>query len=124
MVYVRAIYQPLENRPLNRNEVLNKYADRTEPWRSMVRNDAMPETWPAFSTLLADDENRIWAALFDDDDEIWNWRIFTQEGELYASFNWPRTKQIQEVKNGYVYTRETDEETGLAQVVKYEVLFN
>jgi len=122
--YVRAIYQPLENRPLNRNEVINKYADRTEPWRSMVRNDAMPETWPAFSTMLTDDENRIWAALFDDDDEIWNWRIFTQHGELFASFNRPRNKQIQEIRNGYVYTRETDEETGLVQVVKYGIQFN
>lgn len=119
--YSHAIYQPIDKIKLNRNDVVGIYADRDEPWRSMVRNDNMPDTWPAFSNALADDKGRIWAALFDEDDEIWNWRVFTQDGELYASFNWPREIEIREIRNGFVYTRETNEETGLQEIVKYQI---
>ncbi len=122
--YSHAIYQPKDNIELNRNDVVGIYADRDEPWRSMVRNDNMPDTWPAFSNALADDNGRIWAALFDEDDEIWNWRVYTQDGELFTTFDWPRSKQIREIRNGYVYTLETDEKTGLVEIVKYQILLN
>ena len=122
--YVSAIYQPFDNIPLNRSEVVSQYADRDEPWRSMVRNDVMPETWPAFSSAKADDEGRIWAAVYAEDDEIWNWRVFTQDGELYASFDWPRDIQIRDIKNDHIYTRETDEETGLVEIVKYRIILD
>lgn len=122
--YVGAIYQPFENIPLDRNEVVSQYATRNEPWRSMVRNDTMPETWPAFSSAIADDMGRIWVAVYAEDNEIWNWRVFTRDGELYTSFDWPRDKQILDIKNGHIYTRETDEETELVEIVKYQITFN
>jgi hypothetical protein len=119
--YSHAIYYPENKIILNRNDVVRNYSDRDEPWRSMVRNDVMPEYWPAFSNALADGDGRIWASLFDENNEIWNWRVLTQKGELFAAFEWPRDKQIIEISNGYIYTRETNDETGLMEIVKYKI---
>jgi len=119
--YQKAIWQPNENMSLNRNEILQEYSDRDEPWRGMVRNDNMPETWPAFRHLVLDDENRIWAALYSDEEEMFNWRVFSEEGEFLATFTWPESREIRVVKNGSAYTRETDEETGLQEVVRYRI---
>ena len=122
--YKKALWQPYEKPALDRNEILTQYAEREEPWRGMIRNDDMPDTWPAYSTMLLDDENRVWAALFTDDEETYDWRVYTDEGEFLATFSWPRSKTISEVKNGLAYTRETDEETGLQQVVRYRMAFD
>jgi len=119
--YQKAVWQPFEKPALNRNEVLQEYADRDEPWRGMVRNDNMPETWPAFRYLVMDDENRTWAAAYSDDEEAYDWRVYSDERRLIGEFIWPRSREISEVKNGSAYTRETDEETGLQQVVRYRV---
>jgi len=122
--YKKTVWQPYEKPALDRNEILNQYADREDPWRGMIRNDDMPDRWPAYSTMLLDDENRVWAALFTDNEETYEWRVYTDEGEFLATFTWPRSKTISEVKNGAAYTRETDEETGLQQVVRYRVEFD
>jgi hypothetical protein len=119
--YSHAFYQPISKPPLDRNEILREHADRDEPWRGMIRNDDMPETWPAYRHSVMDDENRIWAATYLDDDEVYNWRVFSSDGELMASFIWPRARDIRRVQNGAVYTRETDEETGLRQIVRYQL---
>lgn len=117
--YLRALYIPYEKASLERDLIIREYADRDEPWRSMVRNDQMPETWPAFIKALTDDENRVWAGLYTDDSESYTWKAFSQDGELYASFVWPRFKTIQSVRNGEIYTIETDPDTDLRQVAKY-----
>lgn len=119
--YIRTLYIPFENEPLNRDQVIRDYADRDEPWRSMVRNDQMPATWPAFVKALPDDENRVWAGLYTNDPESYTWKAFSEDGELYASFSWPRYKTIQSVRNGEIYTIETDPDTDLRQVAKYRM---
>jgi hypothetical protein len=121
--YQSAVWQPNENISMNRNEILQEYSDRDEPWRGMVRNDDMPETWPAYRHLVLDDENRIWVAVYSDEEEMFNWRVFSEKGEFLAAFTWPESREIREVKNGSAYTRETDEETGLVEVVRYRVDF-
>jgi len=40
-------------------------------------------------------------------------------GELIAKFEWQRDEPIEVVKNGYMYTRQTDEDTGLQQINRY-----
>lgn len=117
--YLQAMYKPYQNPALHRNDVLSEYADRAEPWRSMIRNDRMPETWPAFAEAVLDDTGRIWAALFTDDKETYTWHILSPEGELAAAFTWPRQRNIKHVLGGYVYTLETDVDTDLQQIVKY-----
>jgi len=117
---LRSLYVPNKNVPLSRDEIIREYADRDEPWRSMVRNDQMPETWPAFVEAFQDDEMRVWAGLYIDDPESYTWQAYTIEGELYASFTWPRSKSLKTVRNGALYTIETDPDTDLRQVAKYQ----
>ncbi|TYP95563.1 hypothetical protein LX73_0872 [Fodinibius salinus] len=47
------------------------------------------------------------------------WWVLKPTGELIARFNWPRSKPIQLMKGDYIYTRETQEEIGQQQIVKY-----
>ena len=118
--YQKAVYIPYENSSLSRTEVLNQYSDREEPWISMVRNDEMPETWPAFREMLTDDEGRIWVSLFTEDPETYTWVMIDPDTEEVAgSITRPREWSVIDVRNGYLYARETDEETGLVEVVKY-----
>lgn len=117
--YSHAMYIPYENAPLDRDSIIREYSNRDEPWRSMVRNDQMPLTWPAFIKALTDDENRVWTGLYTNDPESYTWKAFSQDGKLYASFVWPRYKTIQSVRNGEIYTIETDPDTDLRQVAKY-----
>lgn len=116
---LRSLYVPYNNVPLNRDEVVSEYADRDEPWRSMVRNDQMPETWPSFIEAFPDDEMRVWAGLYTDNPDSYTWQAYTIDGELYASFTWPRSKTLKAVRNGALYTIETDPDTDLRQVAKY-----
>ncbi|MCC5914178.1 MAG: 6-bladed beta-propeller [Balneolaceae bacterium] len=119
--YSHAFWQPFDQPPLNRNDILEEYADRGEPWRGMIRNDEMPETWPAFKHSVVDDENRIWAATYIEDEGNYSWRVFSSDGELLSSFIWPRSSDIRHIRNGSIYAREVDEETGLDQIVRYRI---
>ncbi|PWN05102.1 6-bladed beta-propeller [Rhodohalobacter mucosus] len=120
--YRQAIYVPYQNTSLSRTDVLAEYADREEPWISMVRNDDMPETWPAFDDMLTDDEGRIWVSLFTEDPDTYTWLVLDPESEEAAGkVIRPREWSIIDVRDGFLYARETDEETGLVEVVKYGI---
>jgi len=43
-----------------------------------------------------------------------------EDSEPLATFIWPRSRSIQDIKNGNVYVQETDE-MGLANVVRYRI---
>jgi hypothetical protein len=119
--YARAIYHHYPKVPLRRDDVLEAFADREERDRSILRARPMPDTWPAFGMMHLDDENRIWLATITDNRDEYNWWVLESSGELLATFTWPRSKAIRHIHNGYVYTGETDEETGLQKIVKYEI---
>jgi len=119
--YTRAVYSPYENEPLLRTDIVKEYEDFDEPWRGMIRNDDHPETWPSFTHALPDDEGRVWVGLITDDHESYTWKAFSPEGDIYASFEWPRHIEIHRVQNGSIYTMETDPETDLRQVAKYRL---
>lgn len=116
--YERAIYYPYQKSDLDMSEVL---ADYEGDHRQMIRNDDSPPTWQAMNSLRVDDQNRMWISTITEDQEVYDWWIIDKEGELQAQFTWPRNRNLQEIKNGVVYTEETDEATGLEQVVKYSI---
>ena len=116
--YQRAVYYDYENPPLNRNEVLKMYEDRTEPWKSMIENDNMPETWPSWSTFIPDDEGRLWVQRRTDDPSVTKYHILAPTGETMAVFPWNPNDRIQKIQNGYLYSQEENED-GLREVVKY-----
>ncbi|NBC67129.1 MAG: 6-bladed beta-propeller [Bacteroidetes bacterium] len=122
--YERAIYYSYKNPPLNRNEILKSYADRQEQWQNIVRNADMPDTMPVFNDFFTDDEGRIWVKkLTENRDEV-EYVVLENTGELLAEFTWPAATHIQEIKNGFLYVLETEEETGLSEIVKYEISFD
>ncbi|MEX0905881.1 MAG: 6-bladed beta-propeller [Balneolaceae bacterium] len=119
--YQRAFYHPYEKTSLIKSELVRSYEGH--PGRNAVRDADLPETWPALNSMLIDDENRLWISTIVDDDEIYEWWVLENSGELISKFNWPRDEAIEEIKNGYLYTRETEEETGLQQIVRYRIEF-
>lgn len=119
--YQRAFCYPYEKTRLNKSDLVRNYEGH--PGRNAVRDADLPETWPALNSMLMDDENRLWVSTIVDDDEIHEWWVLEDSGELITKFNWPRDEPIETIKNGYLYTRETEEETRLQQIVRYRVEF-
>lgn len=117
--YERAFYYPYSKAPLDRDEILSRYEGERQ--RRMVRNADAPATWPALNSLTVDNKNRMWVSTITDDQDVYDWRIIDEEGEILAQFTWPRDQLLEEVKDNYVYTRETDEETDLQQISRYRM---
>lgn len=44
-----------------------------------------------------------------------------ETGEPLTKFEWLRDEPIEVIKNGNMYTRQTDKENGLQQVVRYGI---
>lgn len=55
-----------------------------------------------------------------EDFDVYEWWILEKTGEVITRFEWPRDKSTEEVKNGYMYTRETDDK-GVEKVVRYHI---
>jgi len=116
--YLRAFYYPVEKKRLTRDEAVS--FSRDEILRKIARKMELPATWPALNDMLIDDENRLWISTIVEDDEIYEWWVLKDTGELLARFDWPRNKEIKVVKNGKLYTEETDK-NGLARIVRYRI---
>lgn len=129
--YIRSYYYPFQRREFTREDAIRQQEREYEgeeavlEWRKSVIQNAseeqIPQFWPALNDLLVDDENRIWVSTIIDDGDEYEWCVLEQDGTLLARFHWPVDEPIEVVKNGFAYTRETDQETGLQKVVKYRI---
>ncbi|MFU8813093.1 MAG: hypothetical protein ACNA78_09000 [Balneolaceae bacterium] len=82
----------------------------------------MHEIFLPLIALKVDDEHRIWAGILVSPDlENFEWWILDRSGKLLAKVEHPRNQLIIGIKNGHLYTKETDEETGAEFVVKYRM---
>ena len=125
-VYQSAIYYPVTGSPFD-------LQDLTESSRYNIRDirnafetakRELPETNPVLADLMVDDENRIWAAVsMDPQQETYEWWILDESGELLAKLQRPSKKTIFDIKDGYLYAKEIDAETGDEYVVKYLIKF-
>jgi len=120
--YLRAFYHPFDNSNLSSNEALNFYDN--EPFKNALRNEGIPDNWRAFEHFIIDDENNLWISTITDDGEVYEWWIMDPYGKLKAKFKWPQRKEIKKIKNGFAYVFETEEETGLQDVIKYRIHWN
>ncbi len=129
--YLRAYYYPFQKKVFTREQAIQQqkreYEEGVVEWRvSVIENapeEQVPQTWPALNDLLLDDENRLWVSTIMGDFNIYEWWVLEETGKLITKFEWPQNEPIEVIKNGYVYTRQTDEETGLQQVVRYRIVF-
>jgi|AntRauTorckE6833_2_1112554.scaffolds.fasta_scaffold09964_5 hypothetical protein len=127
--YQRAYYYPYQKQRFTREEAIRQqiadYEEGVFEWRVSVIEHApegqIPDTWPALNDLIVDDENRLWVSTIVENFDVYEWWILEESGELITTFEWPRNEPIEVIKNGKMYTRQTDEETGLQQVVRYRV---
>ncbi|MGK7370963.1 MAG: hypothetical protein ACNS64_12180 [Candidatus Halalkalibacterium sp. M3_1C_030] len=117
--YQRAIYYPYKKVPLTHESAseagIPDYILRG--WHSMDR----PETWPVLADMKVDDQDRLWIATTVEDMTIYEWWVMEETGKLITKFEWPRNEPIEVVNNGNLYTRQTDEGTGLQKVVRYGI---
>ena len=121
--YQRAIYYPYQNMALDRDEILNMYDDRDEQWFSMVQSDDMPDRWPSWNTFTTDNEGRMWIERIVNDSDNTVLHVLANTGELLGTAPWQRNKNIQDIKNGYLYSSE-ENEMGLREIVKYAISMN
>jgi len=114
---LRSIYHATTPPPLDRTGLINNVDNASI--RSELSSMDLPETRQAFNALKVDDENRLWISSSTADTDVNNWRVLSNTGEKMAQFSQPATSSLELVKNGYAYFLETDEETGVTDVVKY-----
>jgi hypothetical protein len=122
--YKNAFFHPVEKSNLDRQDILNRDEFDDPQSRQMVRNLTLPESWPAVRDFVLDDENRFWISLINNDGDENEWWVLQENGELIARFIWPENRRIRHVKNGFIYTLESNEETGFDQVIKYRFHLN
>lgn len=114
---LRSIYHSKTPPPLDRAELLGNIEDETS--REEISAMDIPEKSLAFESLYIDDEDRFWVSNPTEDTEVNDWWLLAESGEKLAEFSRPATDRVMVVKDGYAYFMETDEETGLHEVVKY-----
>ncbi|TVQ03146.1 MAG: hypothetical protein EA359_10190 [Balneolaceae bacterium] len=119
--YMYLFYYPYQNIRVKSDHISKHYVNLNDEMSLFLEKQA-PETWPAFNDLIVDDSNRLWVSAIIDDFEVYQWWVLKVDtGELLARFEWHRDKPILVVRNGHMYTRERDEETGLQQIVRYRI---
>ncbi|HAC15175.1 MAG TPA: hypothetical protein DCE78_04420 [Bacteroidetes bacterium] len=118
--YERSFYYPLDIYSLTVESALKS----TVPERIIdnMHNMDLPEFWPVVTKILIDDQDQLWVATTVADFNIYEWFVVETSGELVARFDWPRIKPIEYVANGNIFTKETDEDSGLQQIVRYRIV--
>jgi|AntRauTorcE11897_2_1112592.scaffolds.fasta_scaffold09350_3 hypothetical protein len=120
--YLKSFYFPTEMMSINRDEIIDIFSEEDEQNKNLLLHAELPEKWPALSSIVIDDENNLWiSTISDNEDLLHEWLVLEDTGELIANFEWPHDEPIEVVKNGKMYTRQTDEETGLQRVVRYRI---
>jgi hypothetical protein len=117
--YIRGIYHARANPSLNRAAMMEQFDD--DAVREGIRSLDIPGTRPAFQTFRIDDRNRIWLRLNTDDLENVEWWVLDETGEKLATFTRSEEEHLELVKREYIYFRQTDEDTGIQEIVKYRV---
>jgi hypothetical protein len=125
-VYQSAFYYPIGGSPFDLNEYIKtqlfspKARDIEKAFSNM--DEKLPEAFPIVDKLMVDDENRIWAAVpAGAQREYYEWWILNEGGELLAKLVLSKDQRIYDIKNGYLYSKKTNEETGAEFVVKYRI---
>lgn len=118
---LRSIYHSKNLPPLDRAAMLATIED--EASRKEISAMEIPETRQAFETFYVDDENRIWISTTTEDTDVTDWWVLSEAGEKLAEFSRNATDRVMFVNAGHVYFMETDEDTGLQEIVKYGFVF-
>jgi len=127
-VYQRAFYYPYKKISITRKSAIEHgipdllISNHDLFVKNMNAMD-LPKTWPVLRDMKIDNQDRLWIAMTIENLDFYEWWVLEETGTLITRFDWPRKKPIEAVKNGFIYTRETEEESGLQQIVRYQIEF-
>lgn len=124
---LRSIEHPFENQPLDIEKLRAHYKETNYMWqlgegvteKILEQEENIPGAWPAIQDLLIDDENRLWVSTVVEDQDVYEWWLMEETGELITKFEWPQDKPIELIRNGNIYTREEQADSGEDEVVRY-----
>jgi len=127
-VYQSAIYYPIQGSPFDLDEYTKTqlFSPKARDIEKALANmdKKLPEVFPIIDKLMVDDEKRIWVAVpAGAQREYYEWWILNKGGELLAKLVFPKDRHIYDIKNGYLYSKKTNEETGTEYVIKYKIEF-
>src|SRR5690625_736897 len=87
--YQQAFYHPQSGIPFEVEDALAQYQNPGGNIVRAIRNDTLPETWPAFDAMKLDDKGRLWISAFTSDPHTYDWRVMdTADGQLLTQFRW------------------------------------
>ena len=124
--YQSAIYYPIQGVPF----ILEEYTksatfspNAREIEKALSANGIdIPDRLPVIDRLIIDDENRIWVALpTNSSRDTYEWWILEESGELLAKLRLPKKRRIFDIKNGFLYSKKSNEELNTEYVVKYRI---
>ncbi|MEX1212568.1 MAG: 6-bladed beta-propeller [Balneolaceae bacterium] len=120
--YQWSFYYPRESAVLDLNDVFTYYENRNnnEWMESAIRSNA-PDHWPAFNSLIIDDENRLWVSSIVENQDTYEWWVLdlNDKGRLLATFPWPRNHDLLQVENGFAYFLASDSD--FQKIIKYTI---
>lgn len=118
-IYERAFYYPVQEILLNPESAaeagLHEYFIQ-----NMKFIKDLPSNWPVIREMKIDDKDRIWVAVTVNNLEENEWWILNSSGALITRFRMPRSKTISFIRDGYIYTFETNRNTGFQKVIRYK----
>lgn len=118
--YEKTFYYGLERIRLTEESAKN--ANVNQLYITNMHNMNLPEFWPVVTDMLIDDQDQLWVATTVENLSVYEWWVIETSGKLVARFDWPRNKPIEYIANGNIFTKETDEESGLQQIVRYKIV--
>jgi len=125
---IQILQHPFPKRKLTRMGLIEQYKQKDMSFLGndvavkMIRNaNNLPSYWPVLSSMFVDDQNRLWVSTIIENNKVYEWWVLKKTGEVISKFKWPRDKPIKQVRNGYMYTLESDQKTGIQKVVKYKI---
>lgn len=117
-IYQQAFYYPHKKIPLTKKSAIE--AKVPDMFIRNMKSLDLPPSWPVLTDLKIDDQDRLWIATTVEDMNVYEWWVLEKSGEMITKFEWPRDEPIEDVKNGYIYTRETGDK-GIENIIKYEI---
>jgi len=118
--YQNAIYIRYQNAPFNEEMLLSKYQGANEVLTKALTTGEQPDTWPAFSSLLLDDDNRLWVSVITENPQKREWWVLDDSGDLLATLSLNRNQEITKVISDDLYVLVTDIDSNLQEIIKYQ----
>jgi hypothetical protein len=122
--YEQAWYVDYPKRELERGAVMKLFESRSSSedprFNRLIRNQPMPNTWPAANHFLIDDEGRFWISTYTEDPNQWRWLVLNSAtNRVEGTFLWPKSRHIHQIKNGFIYSWGNENRTGNQTLNKY-----